>query len=89
MVVEPDSIRTKLKKRLESSLNAIKAYEKGPHDPIDQKQLEEDQKKIAFADMWREMMDIPDDQFNDKPERKKKSDLMLGAILGIPPEDNI
>ncbi|SEH38669.1 helix-turn-helix transcriptional regulator [Selenomonas sp. KH1T6] len=89
MVVEPDSIRTELKKRLESSLNAIKAYENGPHDPIDQEQLEEDQKKIAFADMWREMMDIPSDKYQVNPKQKEKSDMMLNTILGIPPENKL
>ena len=89
MVVEPDSIRSKLKKRLEKSLQAINEYEKGPHDPIDQKQLEEDKKKIAFADMWKEMMDIPSDKNQDKPELKKKSDMMLSAILGIAPKNKM
>ena len=62
MVVEPDNIRQRLKKRLKRALAAIEKYETAEEkDPIDYDALQMKKREDDFSEMWRDMFLIPND----------------------------
>jgi hypothetical protein len=58
IVVEPASVRSELKKRMQTALNTIIDYEQSPLEPVDPEKLKADKQKERTVEMFDDMLRI-------------------------------